>query len=257
MASALIVHLPHDSTDIPAQYRDQFVLSDEELAKELLAMTDAHTAALFSGICPPENALRASVSRLLVDVERFADDAQEIMASRGMGVIYTQSSQRRPLRRPLRAEERDQLLKDFYYTHHDRFTQRVAAVLRQCGKVLILDAHSFPARPQPSALDQAKDRPDICIGTDDFHTPPQLSEALVGSFAKEGFSVKVNAPYAGAIVPTAYYQQEPAVSSVMIEVNRKLYMDERDGSRLPTFESLAEKVRSCSLIAVQSCGFGC
>lgn len=63
MASALIVHLPHDSTDIPAQYRDQFVLSDEELAKELLAMTDAHTAALF----------RVSVRRRMPSGRRSAD----------------------------------------------------------------------------------------------------------------------------------------------------------------------------------------
>ena len=255
MSSALLVHLPHDSTDIPARYRDQFVLSDAELAMELLAMTDAHTAALFAGICPPENALRAPVSRLLVDVERFADDAQEIMASRGMGVIYTQSSQRRPLRRPLLEEERRQLLQDFYHPHHNRFTQRVAQVLHQWGKVLILDAHSFPARPQPSALDQAQDRPDICIGTDEFHTPPQVRDAFVSSFTNEGFSVKVNAPYSGAIVPSAYYQREPAVSSLMIEVNRRLYMDERDGSRLPVFESLAERVRSCCLSAVRSSGF--
>jgi hypothetical protein len=38
------------------------------------------------------------VSRLVVDPERFVDDATEPMAACGMGVIYTQTSQRMPLR---------------------------------------------------------------------------------------------------------------------------------------------------------------
>ena len=116
MQRALIVHLPHDSTDIPQQFRDQFVLSDAELAAELLAMTDAHTAAMFRGICPPTNEVRAPVSRLLVDVERFADDTLEVMAGHGMGVIYTHTSQKRLLRRPLSEGERSLLLREYYHT---------------------------------------------------------------------------------------------------------------------------------------------
>lgn len=254
MPSALIVHLPHDSTDIPQQFRDQFVLSDEELAAEVLAMTDAHTAAMFRGICPPENEIRAPVSRLLVDVERFADDALEVMASHGMGVIYTHTSQKLPLRRPLREGERSLLLSEYYYTHHDRFTRRVADLLKESGRVLILDAHSFPELPHPSALDQSLDRPEICLGTDAFHTPPQVHDAFFSAFESEGFSVRVDAPYAGAIVPAVYYRQEAAVSSVMVEVNRRLYMDETDGMRLPGFDSVAERIRNCCLSAIQSCG---
>jgi N-formylglutamate amidohydrolase len=254
MQRALIVHLPHDSTDIPQQFRDQFVLSDEELAKELLAMTDAHTAALFAGICPPENEIRSAVSRLLVDVERFADDALEVMASHGMGVIYTHTSRKRPLRRALSEGQRSLLLGEYYHPHHDRFTRRVADVLQENGRVLILDAHSFPELPQPSALDQNPDRPEICLGTDDFHTPRQARDAFVHAFEGAGFSVRVNSPYAGAIVPAAYYQREVAVISVMVEVNRRLYMDETDGTRLPAFDSIAAKVRRCCLTAIQSIG---
>ena len=62
MPSPIIVHLPHDSTDIPAPFRDQFVLSEGELAKELLAMTDAYTAALLSGICPAHSVVRTPVT---------------------------------------------------------------------------------------------------------------------------------------------------------------------------------------------------
>lgn len=45
-----LLHIPHDATEIPARYRGQFALSDEEIAHELVAMTDAHTAAMFGAL---------------------------------------------------------------------------------------------------------------------------------------------------------------------------------------------------------------
>jgi N-formylglutamate amidohydrolase len=47
--------------------------------------------------------------------------------------------------------------------------------------------------------------------------------------------VGVNRPFAGALVPNAFYGGDARVQSVMIEVRRDLYMDERTGSRLSRF----------------------
>ncbi len=43
----MIVHIPHSSRLIPAEYRNQFILSDEELHYEMNVMTDSFTDALF------------------------------------------------------------------------------------------------------------------------------------------------------------------------------------------------------------------
>ncbi|NBP40398.1 MAG: hypothetical protein EBV34_18570, partial [Betaproteobacteria bacterium] len=68
----VVLHIPHDSTVIPAQVRDQFLLNDSALTLELQRMTDHFTNLLFAE--PPGDAavVRAPVSRLVVDVERFA-----------------------------------------------------------------------------------------------------------------------------------------------------------------------------------------
>jgi N-formylglutamate deformylase len=108
----------------------------------------------------------------VLDPERFESDDEEIMAARGMGVVYTRTSEQTPLRRTLAAHEREELLARWYRPHHAGLTAAVAAAIGGRGHCLVIDAHSFPARPLSYELDQNPDRPDICIGTNDFHTPP-------------------------------------------------------------------------------------
>lgn len=41
-----------------------------------------------------------------------------------------------------------------------------------------------------------------------------------------GWSVDVDRPYAGTLVPMPYYGTDPWVVSVLIEVNRRLYLED-------------------------------
>jgi hypothetical protein len=54
------------------------------------------------------------VSRLVLDPERFTDDAMEPMAAQGMGAVYTSTTDSTPLRSRLAASERAELLVRFY-----------------------------------------------------------------------------------------------------------------------------------------------
>ena len=47
-------------------------------------------------------------------------------------------------------------------------------------------------------------------------------------FKKQGYEVEINSPFSGAIVPEKYYQCERRVISIMIEINRQLYMCAKD-----------------------------
>jgi len=94
----------------------------------------------------------------------------------------------------------------------------------------------------PFELDQTPDRPNICIGTDDFHTPERIANRAVDLFQQESYSLALNRPYPGSIVPFGYYQADKRVASLMIEINRSLYMDESTGSRLPAFKNVKENI---------------
>lgn len=46
-APVSVIHIPHASTIVPSAVRSSFVLSEKELQRELLTMTDHFTDELF------------------------------------------------------------------------------------------------------------------------------------------------------------------------------------------------------------------
>ena len=65
----------------------------------------------------------------------------------------------------------------------------------------------------------------------------ETSEAF---FAEHDFTTARNMPFEGTYVPLKFLGTDKRVSSLMIEVNRKLYMDEGTGERSGAFRRLAQ-----------------
>lgn len=250
----VILHIPHDSSVIPSDVRPQFLVSDAELKLELQRMTDHFTLALFAEPCGDATVVRAPVSRLVVDVERFSDDSVEPMAARGMGVIYEVTSHLAPLRRQLSPVEREALMFDWYHSHHNRLEAAVTAVLERYGRCLIIDGHSFPGAALPyENADPAIVRPDICIGSDPYHTSKNLQQAFVEAFGRDGWRVAVNDPFAGALVPVSRYRVDPRVTAVMVEVNRDLYLDRKSFEANSDFDRVAAAIKDHCSDALARC----
>lgn len=201
----MILHIPHSSDIIPDNLRDQIVLSDEDLSAELILMTDAFTDELFS--LQGAIALKFPISRLLVDVERFPNDGEEPMSRVGMGMIYNRTASGRNLKRNLQTHERTRLV-SFYDDHHQALSTDVKHELAKYRNALIVDCHSFPSHPLQCDMDQSIDRPDFCIGTDSFHTPKALAQIPSVNIRQMGYSVQMNRPYEGTLVPMAYYKKD-------------------------------------------------
>lgn len=253
----VVLHVPHDATIIPADVRDQFLLDDVTLADEICRMTDHLTHALFATDAGDAPIVRAPVSRLVVDVERFACDADEPMAERGMGAVYRATSGLAPLRRALSADERECLMQAWYHPHHARLEAVVSAVLARHGHCLVLDCHSFPSVPLPyEGRDPGRARPDLCIGTDAFHTDPLLRDALLAEFLREGWTVAIDDPFAGALVPASRYGRDPRVGAIMVEVNRGLYLDEMTAKPAPAFDEVGRRIRDCCARAIHAASRG-
>jgi len=229
-----ILHIPHASRIIPDAVRSKILLNSQQLEDELNRLTDHFTDDLFASQSPGVCTVVFPVSRFIVDPERFENDSDEPMSRIGMGMIYTHATDGRPFRSPVTPEARLQLLHAYYHPHHSVLENRVSQALTNCGKATIIDCHSFPDRPLLCDHDQTPDRPDFCIGTDSFHTPVEWIQKVIKFIQTQGYSVAINAPYAGTIVPLTHYGQDPKVGSIMIEVNRRLYLTNGVNSRTPS-----------------------
>jgi N-formylglutamate amidohydrolase len=248
----IVLHIPHASRHIPAEERQAIRLAEDELNNELLRMTDAFTDELFPRTPAEAGRVVFPLSRLVCDVERFPSDEDEPMATRGMGVIYTRTSMGETLRAQPDAATRQALLDRWYWPHHARLERMVSDAAARCGHCLIVDCHSFPSVPIPHELDQTEPRADFCVGTDPHHTPSSVRDALVAAVKEAGYSVTVDTPFAGALVPLAFYRKDRRIRSVMIEVNRRLYMNERSGSKKRSFEQVRVVVGRLIAIAAET-----
>lgn len=204
--SHLVIHVPHASTTIPPAVRDQFTLSAQALAAEARLSADLLTDELARAAWPSATIVEAGVSRLVVDVERYADDRDEPMAAVGRGMIYSRTRSGQPLRRDLSAGERAALQAAWYDPHWQRL--RAAA-----GARIMIDLHSYPksawkVEPHPRAA-----RPEIDLGTTGSFTPDSWVTALQAHFATSGYDVGLNTPYAGVV-------DAGAAAAVMIEIRR-------------------------------------
>lgn len=250
----VIAHVPHCGTEMPPGIRADLMLDDKALDRELLRLTDWHTGELFDCVVALGGVMFVNrMSRLVVDPERFRDDSQEEMASRGMGAVYTHTTDGHRLRRQsLGPEVREGLLTEFYDSYHEALEQLTAAMLERFSRCLIIDCHSFPTIPLPYEPDQTPDRPDICIGTDSFHTPERLKQSLANAASALGLSVAENRPFAGTYVPLRFLNCDCRVSSAMIEVKRGLYCDEDTGYKVEAFGRTRAAVKSVVKAAIDA-----
>ena len=108
---------------------------------------------------------------------------------------------------------------------------------------LIIDGHSYPALPLPYELNQTAFRPDFCLGTDDFHTPEELVGRDEKILDRCGHSTARNQPFSGTIVPIKHHQKDRHVQSLMIEINRWLYLGEDYSVDSERVEALIEILR--------------
>ena len=235
----ILVHVPHSSMYVPEWYREHLILDDGALNAELVKMTDLFTEDLFEQASSYGATVFVNkISRLVMDPERFPNDEDEPMSAKGMGAIYTKTSTGEMLRaESFTLDDRQHIMRELYWPYTDAFRNLVMEQLDQFGKCLIIDGHSFPSKPLPYEAQKLL-RPDFCFGYEPFHEPKGLIENLEEVSKINGFTSARNQPFSGAYVPTDFYQTSKKVKSIMVEINRSLYLDETTGKKSPGYEEL-------------------
>lgn len=233
----LILHIPHSSTYIPSY--EGYVTDKHKIKNEVLKLTDWYTDDLFNS--EKDINIITPFSRIFCDVERFENDEEEVMAKVGMGVLYERCDNGELLRE-VTTVLRENVIHNYYRKHHAEFSEVVQKQLNEEGSALIIDCHSFPSTPLQCALNQTKNTPDFNIGIDPFHTSSELTEIAIEYFRNLGYSWGLDWPYSGTIVPMGYYKKNKKVQSIMLEVNRKLYLKEPTNNKTTNYNKTKEVV---------------
>lgn len=237
--SPVILHVPHSARETPAEVRAGIVPKGAALERELDHIVDAHTAELAaqaagaSRVTPWRFVNR--LSRLVVDPERFPDEREEMLAV-GMGAVYTRTTRRAPLRPE--GFDPEPLIARYFRPYARAMTDAVAGRLAATGRAVIVDVHSYPTAPLPYELHGDGPRPPVCLGTDAFHTPPELVEAAQEAFAGCG-GIGLDSPFSGTYVPLEFHGRDPRVSALMVEIRRDTYMSEPGGPAGPGLRIVA------------------
>ena len=234
----LIVNIPHSSTYVDDY--SNFCLNKAEVDAEAKKLADLYTNELVED-SPYIKTLCSNISRLVVDTERFVDDTQEVAASYGMGVIYTKTHDGKTLRETPSLKQREHLLNQYYYPHHQKLKKYVDENLSRYNKCLILDLHSYSKISVPSnKINTAL--PDICIGYTPYHFNQSIFDTIISFCKDNNYTYAINTPFSGSIVPLEYYLKNANIASFMIEIKKSVYMDEETYVKKNSFTTLKKQL---------------
>ena len=225
----LLLHIPHSSTLLPHKADSCIIDFDEE--ERLLI--DYYTDELFIPEHTDENidSIIFPYCRLYCDVERLINDPLE---KEGLGISYHRKNN------TVNAERSFSNLKNvfkLYVAHHAKASIKIVDLVEN---VLLIDCHSFSNLP--NLLNSNPPDIDICIGYNDDETCPDknIIANIAQYFISLGYKIGINEPFSNSktfSVPVTYH-------SIMIEVNKRLYMDEQTLEKTEGFVKLRQDIQS-------------
>jgi len=175
-----------------------------------------------------------TLSRLVFDPERFPNET-EVMNQVGMGVVYSKTSDQKPLR-DISESESQGIIKNYFKPYSLAFQALVAERLEGHRHVVIIDLHSYPVVASDYELYKESARPALCLGVDDFHTSEALAALATEEMSGLG-DIDINTPFVGTYVPLEFYGRDARVQSIMLELRRDTFLT--DGIPGSSFEKTA------------------
>jgi N-formylglutamate deformylase len=259
-ASALVLDSPHSGIAYPADFAhacDPMVLRQaedthvEKLYDFAPSLGVAWIEALF-----PRSYLDANRNLTEIDEALFGeawpdpvetDPAALSKVRLGKGVIWRLTDDGLPLyQRKLTVAEVRARIENCWKPYHSAVAAAVDAAHARHGYSIHINCHSMPAVAGSHATDYpGMVHADFVVGDRDGSTAdPRLSALVCEHLCGLGYSVGYNHPYKGVELVRRYGDPARQRHSIQLEVNRKLYMDERTLEVSPGFDVLRANLRT-------------
>src|SRR3984957_1194852 len=136
--------------------------------------------------------------------------------------------------------EAQEPIESLYRPYHAALSRLVEETAAGFGFCLVVDCHSMPSAAHGHT---GREGADIVLG--DCHgaaCAPQIVDSARRHLTGRGFVVALNAPYAGGFTTGHYGRPRYGRHALQIEINRAIYMDERNYRRRSGFSRLSEEM---------------
>jgi N-formylglutamate deformylase len=211
--------------------------------------------------------LAANAPRTYIDYNRSLDDLDVSMlddkwsrvvkpsekSRRGFGLIWSNIEAGKPIyANKLSAKAVLKRIEEYYLPYHRQLTGLLDEMVDRYGGVWHLNLHSMPAAAY-LRMGFTGDRvlADFVLGTRDGTTcDPEFSDLVATVLRGLGYSVSINEPYKGVELIRLHGRPLENRHSLMIEVHRRLYMDERTRELHCGFDQLQKDLDSLSRVLV-------
>ena len=248
----LVVDSPHSGTSYPADFDAAVPVTrlregEDTFVDELYADAPAAGATLIAARFPR---VYVDPNRSLLDIDASLLSSPwpgPAIPSRktelGIGLIWRLLDTGEPIyARKLTVEEVKRRIVEYHQPYQRAVKKALDEAHDHFGAVWHLNVHSMPAvSSKISEEGPGKSRPDFVLGDRDGTTCEGPFTRFVARTLEEmGYAVKLNDPYKGVELVRAFSDPAAGRHSLQVEVNRRLYMDERTREKLPGFDKLRE-----------------
>ncbi len=257
----IVLNSPHSGLHYPQAFLAASALDPLSLRRSEDAFVDALFAPAAEHGAP---LLRALFPRAFLDLNRepFELDPQMFLGrlpefantrtlrvAAGLGVIPRVVGDAQPIyRSALPVEAALKRIATLHRPYHARLTDMLEEARRRFGFSILLDCHSMPSTsPDIGGCD-------IVLG-DRYGASASrwVVETVESALSASGLVVRRNKPYAGGYITEHYGAPVAARHALQIEINRRLYLDERllrltDGAA-PLSRALRDMVGALALKA--------
>ena len=246
----LVLDSPHSGTEYPGDFGaavplEQLRASEDSFVDELYSAGPALGAVLVAARFPRSY---IDPNRSLLDIDASLLDSPwpgPAVPSRktqlGVGLIWRMLDSGDPIySRKLSVDEVKRRIVDYHQPYQRAVKDALDEAYAHFGAVWHLNCHSMPALSgRISEEGPGKPRADFVLGDRDGTTcEPAFTELTARTLRGMGYDVKINDPYKGVELVRAFSDPAANRHSLQVEVNRKLYMDERTREKNAGFEKL-------------------
>lgn len=162
---------------------------------------------------------------------------QPTVSKRGLGLLKTVSRYGKPMHeKKFTVAEIEHRLATYHRPYQAELKRILDETKAKHGVAFQISCHCMSAIGAPTHPDKGQPRADFCIGDmEGTSASPEFRDFLVETLKNMGHSVTANFPYTGGELNRRYGDPKNGVESVMIEINKKLFMDIKTFLKTPGF----------------------